>query len=953
MTEHAASWRNAIAWCVALAMTPLTPSTSDAQRATDARPRAYAAATAPTPPRDGSEIPDLEAEPILIVNGAPRSFQVVKVPVPAAFPADRGVSYDVVSTTTSPLLGKRSGGLAGGLGRERVVVLTVGIPAVAVAGRTTIAYVRFFADAARAVRVPVDLAVPAIPRVRITAAQDLRGARPGEQFELWFEVANAGNLRDTLDLRVDAPPTWNVRFTAPPRIVMQPGETVNRSVRMIVPPASDIGDFPITLIAVAGLTERARATTIVQVSDVTRASQRSGPVVVVGAASAMSQGSSTRPVETITIDGPVSDGVKVSGRLSTPLPSDPVANRAISTMGYSSQSNFMSVSAQHWGAAVGTTGLSLGDLAGQNVFGRGASIQLRSDQVSFRVLGAAPLAAEGTTWSAPSLFAAATDVRVGPGLITGFFAHLRDSTYAVRALDVAGIGGEVSPWSHSVVSAQVAERQYRDGSGVGAAGDVRGPVAGGDVDLRIIHAPGGTAAFASTRDALSASAGRSFGRLRADVSYWGTQDRGSAAADITSNGWSVSPSYSLLAPLTLGVDVRHSGFTSSDDNGSFGSNQQEYGARARLLFRGFDLSADSRWSTIASDAAAPGGARFIDQTQRVTSRARLDHLGSYGDIGIGGSIETATIGSSSIPSPTTADAHVERFQFLPGVPGLTMSAAVQRMQYGAAVLTTSRGELALEIRRSIRVVLGGERGTVRDATGMLRSVMTLRVERTTFLPAFDRHLIAGVVFEDRNGNGVRDPGEPGVGGIVVHRGAESAVSDAKGVFRISRDASGRMEIDSRSLPEGWLQSPRLLDGVANDLELGVVPTTSLEVRVVLAPLADGSVPNARLGAATLSLRDSTGREWIARTDPLARATFDALPGGRYTLEVDLGNSSEPLLVDSIPAIVIGSTPGRQHVTIFARTRPVRIFRPRTPTGGTTPASSSAAASSPAADRPRP
>jgi hypothetical protein len=951
MTEHAACWRNAIAWFGAFAITAWTPSTSDAQRATDARPRAYAAVT--PPPRDGPEIPDLEAAPILVVNGAPRSFQIVKVPVPADFPADRGVSYDVVSTTTSPLLGKRSGGLAGGLGRERVVVLTVGIPAVAVAGRTTIAYVRFFADGARAIRVPVDLAVPAIPRVRITAAQNLRGARPGDQFELWFEVANAGNLRDTLDLRVDAPPTWNVRFTAPPRIVMQPGETVNRSVRMVVPPASDIGDFPITLIAVAGLTERARATTIVQVSDVTRASQRSGPVVVVGAASALSQGSSTRPVESVTIDGPVSDGVTVNGRFSTPLPSDPVTNRAISTMGYSSQSNFMSVSAQHWGAAVGTTGLSLGDLAGQNVFGRGASIQLRSDQVSLRVLGAAPLAAEGTTWTSPSLFAAATDVRVGPGLITGFFAHLRDSTYAVRALDVTGIGGEVSPWSHGVVSAQVAERQFRDGNGVGAAGDLRGPVGGGDVDLRIVHAPGGTAAFASTRDALSASAGRSFGHLRADVSYWGTQDRTSAATDITSNGWSVSPSYSLFAPLTLGVDLRHSGFTSSDEHGSFGSDQQEYGGRARLLLRGFDLSADSRWSTIASDAAEPGGARFTDQTQRLTSRARLDHLGSYGDIGIGGSIETATIGSSSIPSPTTADAHVERFQFLPGVPGLTISAAVQRMQYGTAVLTTSRGELALEIRRSIRIVLGGERGTVRDANGMIRSVMTVRVERTTFLAAFDRHLIAGVVFEDRNGNGVRDPGEPGVGGIVVHRGAESAVSDAKGVFRISRDASGRMEIDSRSLPEGWLQSPRLLDGVANDLELGVVPTTSLEVRVVLAPLSDGSVPNARLGAATLSLHDSTGREWIARSDPLARVTFDALPAGRYTLAVDLGDASEPLLVDSIPAIVIGSRPGRQHVTVFARTRPVRIFRPRTPAGETTPASSSAPTSSSPADRPRP
>jgi len=905
------------------------------------------------PSRDGPEIPDLEAAPVLVVNGAPRSFQVVRVPVPAQFAADRPVSYDIVATTNAPLFGKRSGGMAGGRGRDRGVVLTVGIPAVAVAGHTTIAYVRFFADGERGVRVPVDLAVPAIPRVRITPAQNLRGARPGEQFELWFEVANAGNLRDTIDLRIDAPPTWNVRFTAPARTVMQPGETINRSVRMVVPLASDIGDFPVTLIAAAGLTERARATTIVEVTDVARSSQRSGPVVVVGAASAMSQGISTRPVETITIDGPVSDGVTVSGRFATPMPSDPIVNRALSTLGYSSQSNFMSLSSQHVGATVGTTGLSLGDLAGQNVFGRGASIQLRSDLIRLRVLGATPLATDAPVWTAPSLFAAATDVRVGSGIVTGFFAHLRDSTYAVRSLDVAGIGGEASPWAHSFVSAQVAERQYRDGSGVGAAGDLRGPIAGADIDLRLVHAPGGTAAFASTRDALSASAGRGFGRLRADVSYWGTQDRSAAAANITSDGWSVSPSYSLFAPLTIGVDVRHSGFTSSDERGTFGSNQQEYGGRARLLLRGFDLSADSRWSTLASDAAEPGGTRFTDQTQRVTSRARLDHVGAYGDIGIGGSIETATIGASSIPSPSSADVHVERLQFIPWVPGFTMSGTVQRMQYGAAVLTTARGELALEIRRSIRIALGGERGTVRDANGVVRSVMTLRVERTTFLPAFDRRLTSGIVFEDRNGNGLRDSGEPGVGGIVVHRGAESAVSDAKGVFRISRDASGRMEIDSRSLPEGWLQSPRLLDGVANDLELGVVPTTSLEVRVTLAPMADGSVPNVRVGAVTLALHDSTGREWIAQSDALARATFDALPAGRYTLDVDLPNSSEPLLLDSIPVIVVGTTPGRQHVTVLARTRPVRIFRPRTPSSDNGPASSIGTAPQSTVDRPRP
>ncbi|HEX8945313.1 MAG TPA: hypothetical protein VF785_19405, partial [Gemmatimonadaceae bacterium] len=318
---------------LAAAMIAVLSSPTVAQRTatTPSRPRTVVATTSANRTNEDADVPDLEAEPVLVVNGAPRSFQVVKVPVPPEFPTDLGVSYDVVATSSAPLLGKRSGGLVGGRARERVVVLTVGIPAVAVAGRTTIAYVRFYADSARAVRVPVDLSVPAIPRVRITPAQTLRGARPGEQFEMWFEIANAGNLRDTLDLRVDAPPTWNARFTVPARVVLQPGETISRSLRMVVPLASDIGDFPVTLIAFAGLTERARATTIVEVSDGMRASQRSGPVVTIGAASALSQGSSTHAVETIAVDGPLSDGVTVSGRLATPMPADPMVNRALAT----------------------------------------------------------------------------------------------------------------------------------------------------------------------------------------------------------------------------------------------------------------------------------------------------------------------------------------------------------------------------------------------------------------------------------------------------------------------------------------------------------------------------------------------------------------------------------------------------------------------------------------------
>jgi len=133
-------------------------------------------------------------------------------------------------------------------------------------------------------------------------------------------------------------------------------------------------------------------------------------------------------------------------------------------------------------------------------------------------------------------------------------------------------------------------------------------------------------------------------------------------------------------------------------------------------------------------------------------------------------------------------------------------------------------------------------------------------------------------------------------------------------------------VDERSLPKGWEQSPRLLDRESDPLVLGVVPITALDVRIDVAKLADGTVPSVRVGVATFSLRDSTGREWIARADGSQHASFDALPAGRYTLTMELEGSSEPLLIDDIPPVEIGATPGRQRFVVTVRTRPIRIFK---------------------------
>ena len=67
----------------------------------------------------------------------------------------------------------------------------------------------------------------------------------------------------------------------------------------------------------------------------------------------------------------------------------------------------------------------------------------------------------------------------------------------------------------------------------------------------------------------------------------------------------------------------------------------------------------------------------------------------------------------------------------------------------------------------------------------------------------------GMVFEDRNGNGRREPGEPGVAGVKVSDGVEVSVTDTRGVYRLT-------PVDGRSLfvikPAGYL-SIRREDGL--------------------------------------------------------------------------------------------------------------------------------------------
>ena len=868
-----------------------------------------------------------ELEAVVVRGAEPRSYRLVRIEAPADIMAAGVVSYEVVSLGVATVLGGRQGIVA----RDSAggsALLTVGIPSTALAGRATVAYVRFFAPGVETVRVPVQIDVMSRRALRVSSSQPMRGGRAGDRMDLSFQILNNGNVSDTVSLSLEAPESWDARLLSAPTVVVGPGETIERRGRVTVPARWDGGVFTVALVAQRHGENVGRASTIVELSGGgggAHGMSGVGPSVRLGVGSVAVGGTAPRAVESVSFDGALSDALAVRGQLTTPAPNRVEAERALATMGYSSQANVFSLIGSSWSATAGATGAGLNDIAGETVFGRGASARWRVGGADVQAIGVAPIATT-TGWTTPTLFGAIGSMRVASTTFSAFMSRLRDSGFVNRELDATGVGAEVNPWYGGSMSAQVAERRYRDGSGIGLSSNISGPIAGADVDIRMLRAPGGSAAFAPSQNGLTASASRTFFRFRGDASYWSAHD-GTSQLSIGSDGWSLSPTYFASRSLSVGLDLRRSGYSSDGAAGMFSQNQTEYGARMAMRALGFDGSADTRYASIERGAATAGGNALAENGRRLTNRARVDHGLLGGVAGLGGSLETAVDAAGAAPVQTAIDAHAERLAPFGRASSVTVSGAVQRLQYGSATLTTARLELDVALRQGFRMVAGWERGAFRDANGATPSIATLRLERTATLPRFGQRLATGVVFEDRNGNGVRDPGEPGVAGVVVRRGGVSAVTDASGAFRFAPGGNGLVEIDPRSLPDGWLLSPHALAPNGDGFAFGVIPTGAIEVIVALAPSTEGGASMVRIGVATLTLRDSTGRSWIVRTGAAQRATFDAVPKGQYTLTADLEGSSEPLVVDPIPRIEVDGR-GRRQVTVTVRTRPVRLFRPK-------------------------
>lgn len=874
------------------------------------------------PSRPGVEIP----MPAVTATGAPRSYQIVSLPVPDALAQLSDVKLEIVPRGEFVVLGVRSRDLNPRAQRKSSLPITIGVPASALAGRTVAAEARFSAAGSPTLVFPIELDVSLVRKIVLREVKGPLNAQAGSDIVVPLEVVNSGNAVETLNTRLDLPPGWSVRDVRQAPLMLSPGQTVKSRLRLKVPALASTGSSFVQVALLAGRDTLATETLTVEVFNSSSIGRESGPLLTSAASQALDENGRPNRLLTLSATGALFDSVRVDARMSQGSVIGGAAASAFAHLGTYQSAASATFSAPSGQLSLGNTGTSFSDLTGLYPYGQGALLRLQHPQWSFVGLGAMSMKLVPGGDRKPML-GMRVERQVGVARVSGSASRLEDTGPSPRRLDAIGIGAAVPSVFGSTLKAEIAERRFDAGNGVGWSSELIRLAGTGNEQLRVTHAPGGSDAFArATNEIVANVTERISSRGLLTAGAWRMTDATSVFSGLKSSGFSLRPQLTALGATTIALEARTYTFDAMSRSaapgtgGGFGSREQQLGVSLSTYLRQYYLNTSAYLGNVARTVTPMGEAVITDRSPRNYWTTNTGWSGAGGVLELQLRIEQTRDRGGFVNQQNLFGIRASQV-VLPRLGGVRGEGEVQRVNgFGNERTSITRFGLAVPVASGLTIKLGAERNSIFHSTsGRVPWVMGMRLEHALTVPMVRTPGTSGYVYEDLNGNQRRDDGEPGVARALVRRGAETAVADENGKYRVGGDGRQPITVDEASLPDGWSSNG------SGRGDLAVSLSTSADVELVVAPRSGISAVPVDLRKARIIARDQSGREWVAVMTGPTTATFQSLPVGTYKLEFDLSELVEPLVPRAPVPLLTVSGKDSKAITVTLDPRPIRMW----------------------------
>lgn len=874
--------------------------------------------------------------PSVVVEAEARAIITVQVPIPESLRDLAEVAYVIKPLNGASVVGMLSGVLTIPRGTSRSLVLTLRVPSDARAGQLDLADVEFRAAGRPSVIQPVSVRVPLRREVLALGTAEVTALRAGDRVDLVFRLVNRGNAAEALNLRLRTPQGWRVTPDVPRTISVPLGATVEIATTVAIPEAAGIGDYSVILDAGAtwppteAPTAQFRTVLRVHSNGTTVSGLTLHPVL---AAATSSDGSAT--FAGATLDGPVSETVQLRARLLPRVRSFGIVAQGLSAVGAYQSPFSASLAGRDWEVNAGNALVQLSDLAGVNVLGEGVTASGTRGEWEGRAIVGRPSAGGTASDLGGQLFGAGLWREGAFGRVGGAMSYLAERGGVSRGRDLTALAAEYEtrPIGALTLGTGLA---YRESYGVVNAGysfRAANERPHDRVSMSVVHAPGGSGAFARATDEFQLQAARDLSdRWSLDGSLSRTRDASNVFRAMRVDSWSVGQRFALSDASAVSLRGQFTEFDARSASGAFGS----FGSGSRDLTAGYEwrrgllsLSGEGSLGAVTRTTELLDGREVTSMAgqsaARVFATRALERLGAI-DASLGVQVTEAGVGM-----PGDVWVASLRWSGLPltrGARAVRLDSEAQYQRLGAIQsFLVTRTSMTMALPGGMDLAMSAERNPYyRDRTGRAGWMAAMRLSVSTLLRPVSNSGDQGVVYADRDGNGRRDPGEPGVAGVVLRRGDARVTSDRNGHYRLPARVRGRTRVEQGSLPAGLLAHPLLSADTLErrDIPLLATGTVSLALRIVRDE--DGRAPDVKLADVRIFLRDGTGFEWVGRHADDSTLVFEDVPAGDYTARFDFSMLAEPLRTDE--TVTIGVRPReRRTVPIALRGRAVRITVP--------------------------